>query len=121
MRSPKPSRQVKSVHALLISLLCLLIVPSLAPFVHKVRRMLTLVIPTIFVSSITFAWVNAPFTGNSRLKVFYAHQVELMNLSATTASPDLTHACDATERDRGLQIRTSRRHFHHSATTTIWT
>ena len=75
-----------------ISLLCLLIVLPLAPFVHKVHRVLTLVILIIFISSTTFAWIVTPFTANSRLKVFYAHRVELKNLSATTPSPELTRA-----------------------------
>ena len=75
-----------------ISLLCLLIVLPLAPFVHKVHRVLTLVVLIIFISSTTFAWMATPFTVNSRLKVFYAHRVELTNLSATTPSPELTRA-----------------------------
>ncbi|KAF8262682.1 hypothetical protein EI94DRAFT_663412 [Lactarius quietus] len=75
-----------------ISLLCLLIVLPVAPFVHKVHRVLTLVILVIFISSTAYAWIATPFTPNSRLKMYYAHRVELTNLSATTSSPQLTRA-----------------------------
>jgi hypothetical protein len=75
-----------------ISLLCLLIVLPLAPFVHKVHRVLTVIILIVFISSTAFAWIATPFTPNSRLKVFYAHRVELTNLSATTSNPQLTRA-----------------------------
>ncbi|KAN0137858.1 hypothetical protein V8E53_004342 [Lactarius tabidus] len=75
-----------------ISLLCLLIVLPLAPFVHKVHRVLTVIILIVFISSTAFAWIATPFTPNSRLKVFYAHRVEMTNLSATTSNPQLTRA-----------------------------
>ena len=75
-----------------ISLLCLLIVLPLAPFVHKVHRVLTIVVLMIFLFSTAYAWIATPFTPNSRLKVFYAHRVELTNVSATTSSPQLTRA-----------------------------
>lgn len=85
------NRLVPTVYAP-ISLLSLLIVLPLAPFVHKVHRVLTLVILIVFISSTAFAWIATPFTPNSRLKMFYAHRVELTNLSATTSSPQLTRA-----------------------------
>jgi hypothetical protein len=75
-----------------ISLLCILIVLPLAPFVHKVHRVLTLIILVIFISSTSYAWIATPFTSNTRLKLYYAHRVELTNLSATTSSPQLTRA-----------------------------
>jgi len=75
-----------------ISLLCLLIVLPLAPFVHKVHRLLTLVVLVIFISSTAYAWMATPFTSNTRLKVFYAHRVDLTNVSATTPRPQLTRA-----------------------------
>ncbi|KAI9445618.1 hypothetical protein BJY52DRAFT_1315924 [Lactarius psammicola] len=75
-----------------ISLLCFLILLPLAPFVHKVHRVLTIFILLIFIFSTAYAWIATPFTSNSRLKVFFAHQVELTNVSATTPSPQLTRA-----------------------------
>jgi hypothetical protein len=75
-----------------ISLLSFLILLPLAPFVHKVHRVLTIVILLVFISSTAYAWIATPFTSNSRLKVFFSHQVELTNVSATTASPQLTRA-----------------------------
>ena len=75
-----------------ISLLCLLIVLPLAPFVHKVHRLLTLVVLIIFIFSTAYAWMATPFTSNTRLRVFYAHRIDLTNVSATTPRPQLTRA-----------------------------
>jgi hypothetical protein len=75
-----------------ISLLCLLIVLPLAPFAHKVHRLLTVVVLIIFISSTAYAWMATPFTSNTRLKVFYAHRVDLTNVSTTTPRPQLTRA-----------------------------
>ena len=75
-----------------ISLLSFLILLPLAPFVHKVHRVLTISILLVFISSTAYAWIATPFTSNSRLKVSFSHRVELTNVSAATPSPQLTRA-----------------------------
>ncbi|KAH8981758.1 hypothetical protein EDB86DRAFT_416246 [Lactarius hatsudake] len=75
-----------------ISLLCFLILLPLAPFVHKVHRALTIVVLLVFISSTAYAWIATPFTPNTRLKVYFAHQVELTNVTATAPSPQLVRA-----------------------------
>ncbi|KAI0301738.1 hypothetical protein B0F90DRAFT_1936153 [Multifurca ochricompacta] len=64
-----------------ISLLSFLMLLPLAPFIHKVHRLLTLVILLVFIASTAYAWLATPFTPDARLKVFFAHEVQLTNLS----------------------------------------
>jgi hypothetical protein len=75
-----------------ISLLSFLIVLSLAPFVHNVHRVLTTIMLAIFITSTTYAWFAPPFTPGARLKVFFAHETELTNLTASISRPQLTRA-----------------------------
>ncbi|KAH9990656.1 hypothetical protein BJV74DRAFT_421616 [Russula compacta] len=75
-----------------ISLLSFLILLPLAPFVHKVHRLLTVVILVIFIASTVYVWLAPPFTPNARLKVFFAHEVELSNVTGRISRPQLTRA-----------------------------
>ena len=75
-----------------ISLLSFLILLPLAPFVHKVHRLLSIVILLIFIMSTTYAWFAPPFTPSARLRVFFAHEVELTNVTGPTSRPQLTRA-----------------------------
>ena len=75
-----------------ISLLSFLILLPLAPFVHKVHRLLTTVILLIFFVSTTYVWLAPPFTPSARLKVFFAHEVELTNMTGAISRPQLTRA-----------------------------
>ena len=75
-----------------ISLLSFLILLPLAPFVHKVHRLLTIVIVLIFIVSTTYVWFAAPFTPSACLKVFFAHEVELTNVTGAILRPQLTRA-----------------------------
>ncbi|KAH9018783.1 hypothetical protein EDB83DRAFT_2528347 [Lactarius deliciosus] len=50
-----------------------------------------LVILLVFISSTAYAWIATPFTSNSRLRVFFAHRVELTNMSVTPG-PQLIRA-----------------------------
>jgi hypothetical protein len=75
-----------------ISLLSFLILLPLAPFAHKLHRFLTIVILLIFFVSTTYVWSAPPFTPGARLKVFFAHEVELTNVTGPTSRPQLTRA-----------------------------
>jgi hypothetical protein len=75
-----------------ISLLSFLIILPLAPFVHKVHRVLTIVMLVMFVTSTGYAWFAPPFTAGSQLKVFFAHEVELTNMTAANPRPQLARA-----------------------------
>lgn len=88
-----------------ISLLCFLILLPLAPFVHKVHRVLATVVCLVFIFSTAYAWIATPFTPNSRLKVFFAHRVELTNVSATAPSPQLTRAVTQLNLIEGYGLR----------------
>lgn len=60
---------------------------------HKVHRLLTVIILAIFIASTVYVWLLAPpFTPNARLKVFFAHEVELTNVTGRTSRPQLTRA-----------------------------
>ncbi|KAH9018391.1 hypothetical protein EDB85DRAFT_1873820 [Lactarius pseudohatsudake] len=87
------------------SVLCFLVLLPLAPFVHKVHRALTIVILLVFISSTAYAWIATPFTSNSRLRVFFAHRVELTNMSATTPSPQLARAITQLNLIEGYGLR----------------
>jgi len=75
-----------------ISLLSFLILLPLAPFVHKVHRLLAIVILLTFFVSTTYVWLAPPFTPSARLKVFFAHEVELTNMTGAISRPQLTRA-----------------------------
>jgi len=75
-----------------ISLLSFLILLPLAPFVHKVHRLLTIAILLIFMASTTYVWLAPPFSPSARLKVFFAHEVELTNVTGAISRPQLTRA-----------------------------
>jgi len=75
-----------------ISLLSFLILLPLAPFVHKVHHLLTIIILLTFIVSTTYVWFAPPFTPSARLKVFFAHEVELTNVTGARSRPQLTRA-----------------------------
>lgn len=75
-----------------ISLLSFLILLPLAPFVHKIHRLLTVVAFFVFIASTTYAWLAPPFTPNARIKVFFAQQVDLTNVTDAVSHPQLTGA-----------------------------
>jgi hypothetical protein len=56
------------------------------------HRVLTIVAFVIFITSTTYAWFAPPFTPDARLKVFFAHEVELTNLTTAMPHPRLTRA-----------------------------
>jgi hypothetical protein len=75
-----------------ISLLSFLVLLPLAPFVHKVHRLLTIVILLIFIGSTAYVWLAPPFSPNARLRVAFAHEVELTNVTGGISRPKLTRA-----------------------------
>jgi hypothetical protein len=75
-----------------ISLLSFLIVLPLAPFVHKVHRVLTILMLVVFITSTAYACLAPPFNTGARLKVYFAHGVELTNMTKATPRPQLTRA-----------------------------
>ena len=75
-----------------ISLLSFLILLPLAPFMHKVHRLLTIVILLIFIGSTAYVWLAPPFSPNAPLKVAFAHEVELTNVTGAVSRPKLTRA-----------------------------
>ena len=77
-----------------ISLLSFLILLLLAPFVHKVHCLLMIVILFIFFASTTYAWLAPPSNPSARLnlKVFFAHEIELTNMTRAISRPQLTRA-----------------------------
>jgi hypothetical protein len=75
-----------------ISLLAFLILLPLAPFVVKVHRVLTIFIFIVFIASTTFVWFAPPFSPNARLKVGFAHEVELTKVTGAISRPKLTRA-----------------------------
>ena len=70
-----------------ISLLSFLILLPLAPFMHKVHRLLTIAILLIFMVSTTYVWLAPPFSPSARLKVFFAHEAELTNVTGVISRP----------------------------------
>jgi hypothetical protein len=54
--------------------------------------LLTIVILLVFIVSTTFVWVAPPFSPNTRLRVFFAHEVELANVTGAISRPKLTRA-----------------------------
>ncbi|KAH9058214.1 hypothetical protein EDB87DRAFT_942850 [Lactarius vividus] len=86
-----------------ISLLCFLILLPLAPFVHKVHRALTIVILLVFISSTAYAWTATPFTSDSRLRVFFAHLVDLAKHVRDSSESTVDPRCDAVGPDRRLR------------------
>jgi hypothetical protein len=75
-----------------VSLLSFLIVLPLAPFVHKVHRVLTILMLVVFITSTAYAWLAPPFNTGARLRVFFAHEVELTNMTKATPHPQLMRA-----------------------------
>ena len=75
-----------------ISLLSFLILLPLAPFLHKIHRLVTVVALFVFIVSTTYVWVPPPFTPNARIKVFFAQKVDLTNLTSAVSRPQLTRA-----------------------------
>jgi hypothetical protein len=75
-----------------ISLLSFLILLPLAPFVHKIHRLLTVVTCFVFIVSTSYVWLAPPFTPNARIKVFFAQKVDLTNVTSTVSRPRLTRA-----------------------------
>ncbi len=75
-----------------ISLLTFLILLPLAPFVHKIHRLLTVVAVFVFIASTTYIWLSPPFTPNARLKVFFAQKVDLSNATSAVSRPQLMGA-----------------------------
>ena len=74
-----------------ISLLSILIFLPLAPFLHKIHRLVTVVALFVFIMSTTYVWVAPPFTPNARIKVFFAQKIDLTNVtSAVSRPPQLT-------------------------------
>lgn len=75
-----------------ISLLSFLILLPLAPFVHKVHRLLTIVALFVFIASTTYVWLAPPFTPNARIKVFFAQKVDLTNVTDAASRTQLMRA-----------------------------
>ena len=76
-----------------ISLLSFLIVLPLAPFVHRVHRLLTVIALFIFIVSTTYVWLAPPFTTpNACMKVFFTQKVDLTNVTGAVSRPHLTRA-----------------------------
>ena len=75
-----------------ISLLSFFILLPLAPFVHKVHRLLTVFVFFIFIASTTYVWLTPPFTPDARIKVFFAQKVDLTNVTSAVSRPQLTRA-----------------------------
>jgi hypothetical protein len=75
-----------------ISLLSFLILLPLAPFLHKVHRLLTVVAFFIFIASTAYVWLASPFTPDARLRVYFAQKVELTNVTSAVSRPQLTRA-----------------------------
>ena len=75
-----------------ISLLSFLVVLPVAPFVHKVHRLLTVVAFFVFIVSTSYVWLAPPFTPNARIKVYFAQKVDLTNVTSAVSRPQLTSA-----------------------------
>jgi hypothetical protein len=75
-----------------ISLLSFLILLPLAPFVHKVHHLLTVVAFFAFIVSTSYVWLAPPFTPDARIKVFFAQKVDLTNATSSVSRPQLTRA-----------------------------
>ena len=73
-----------------ISLLSFLIFLPLAPFLHKIHRLVTVIALFVFIVSTTYVWVAPPFTPNARIKVFFAQKVDLTNVTSAVSRPQLT-------------------------------
>ncbi|KAI0311189.1 hypothetical protein OF83DRAFT_1069216 [Amylostereum chailletii] len=70
------------------SLLSILLLLPLTPFAHKLHRSLTTLVLALFVLTTAYAWLAWPFTtSDARLKVFFAHHVELANITTPATGP----------------------------------
>ncbi|KAI0264235.1 hypothetical protein BC834DRAFT_884353 [Gloeopeniophorella convolvens] len=95
------------VYAPVAFLSTLLLLP-LAPFIHKMHRVLTLAIFVVFLTSTAYAWLANPFTPATRLKIFFSHQAELANLTAENTRPALVHASTRLTQIDGYGARLAR-------------
>ena len=54
--------------------------------------MLTILMLVVFITSTAYAWLAPPFNTGARLKVYFAHRVELTNVTEATLRPQLMRA-----------------------------